>query len=35
MVSENRVKKFITNGVLAYAGKCDRSFYVRMYAAGL
>ena len=34
MVSENGVKKLLRMEA-AYAGKCDGTVYVRMYAAGL
>lgn len=35
MVHEDRIEEFIMNGDAAYAGKCDRSLYVRLYVAGL
>ncbi len=35
MVFKDRIEGFIMNGDAAYARKCNRSFYVWLYAAGL
>ena len=35
MVSENRIKEFIKNGGAAYAGECNGTVYVRLYATGV
>ena len=35
MVFKDRMKEFIKNGGAAYAGECNGTVYVRLYAARL
>lgn len=35
MVFKDRIEEFIKNGGAAYAGECNGTVYVRLYASGL